>query len=129
MMTFPIEEIMSGEEDDVFWVSIGFSSELEANDVLHIVCAKSSDQATRDNDVESVYLERFDQAYSCYGGTSEISASSDAISVTLTAHGQQALDLPDCLCFINRDTPGYSEALATLQTMSIFPWGKSIAVS
>jgi len=129
MVTFPIVEIMSGEEDAIFWVTLGFSSELETNDVLHIVCAKSPDLATRESGMESIYLERFDQAYSCYGGVTGIATSSDAITVTLNAHGQQALNLPRCVRFINQETFGYSAAVSTLQTMSKFPWGKAITTT
>ena len=35
MEEYEIKEIMSGIENEFLWVTIGFSSELENNDVLH----------------------------------------------------------------------------------------------
>lgn len=120
---------MSGEEESVFWVTVGFSSPLEPNDVLHIVCAKILDASDEENGMDSIYLERFDQAYSCYSGAEKIVASSTSITVELNSHGQQSLYLPSQVEFTNANINGFKDAVEILRTMSHLPWGNTIAVA
>jgi hypothetical protein len=48
MEEYELEEVSSGVEESFLWVTLGFSSELEENDVLHVVCATTVDSEDRD---------------------------------------------------------------------------------
>jgi hypothetical protein len=72
---------MCGIEDAYSWVSLGFASSLNANDVLHILCSRVADPKDRELGMANLYLGRFDQAYCCYGGADEVSATRSSIEL------------------------------------------------
>ena len=78
--------VKSGTLDDTLWVSLGFAS-----------CA--SDVVAQDAKLgmNTIYLERFDQAYSCYKGAHSIEVSGGGIKFRLTAHGRKSLDFKEYL--------------------------------
>jgi hypothetical protein len=84
--------VKSGQLEDTLWVSLGFASKLEANDRLHIVCAKAFDAQDVKHRMDTIYLERFDQAYSCYHGARSIEVGATGVHLRLNAHGQKSLD-------------------------------------
>ena len=45
--SFNVVEISSGLHEETLWVSVGFSSDLEDQDVLHFVCALEVDDQDR----------------------------------------------------------------------------------
>ena len=70
---YVLEEVMSGA-DGGGWVTLGFRSGLEPNDVLHIVASGS----------RAIYLERFDQAYSLDAAAIAVRAGVSCVEVDLT---------------------------------------------
>jgi hypothetical protein len=84
--------VKSGKLEDTLWVSLGFMSKLEADDRLHVVCATTFDAQDVKHRMDSIYLERFDQAYSCYHGAHGIEVTSAGVRLKLNAHGRKSLD-------------------------------------
>lgn len=89
---YEVEEIMSGTGEECLWVTVGFASDLEDLDVLHIVCATECNCQHSDVGQNRIYLERFDRAYSCYGGAECIEIQKSKIRFELNAHGVEELD-------------------------------------
>ena len=104
---YELQSIKSGVSGSDLWVSLGFSSPLEKWDVLHVVCAKKVDDQDRELGMDSIYLERFDQAYSCYQGASSIRVHQYGVDFRLTKHGAKALD------FTRSETVRYDCRFAT----------------
>jgi hypothetical protein len=130
MERYNLEEVMSGLEDSCLWVTLGFSSRLIANDVLHIVCATTANLRDRELGTADLYLERFEQAYSCYGGAEQITATPSSVQIRLNKKGS------DALCFkgagvwfsVPNDLANYTEALRILQQMTALEHGKRLVV-
>jgi hypothetical protein len=89
--------VKSGALDDTLWVSLGFSSRLETLDRLHVVCATAPDAQDAKLRMDAIYLERFDQAYSCYHGANSIEVNLGAAKFRLNAHGRKSLDFKEHL--------------------------------
>jgi hypothetical protein len=100
MENYEIKELMAGNDDETLWVTIGFSSELEEFDVLHIVCAEEIDEQDIASNMDGIYLERFDQAYSCYKCASQISVNHNSILIQFNKIGMEALDFSNKIKFI-----------------------------
>ena len=81
-------------------MSVGFASELERLDVLHFVCATEVDAQDRRLGHDAMYLERFDQAYSCYAGADEILVTSSGVKLKLNPRGRKCLALPEKVEFV-----------------------------
>jgi len=127
---FELEEIMSGREDSCLWVTLGFRSPARAEDVLHVVSATSYDQQDSDLGYDTIYLERYDQALSCYGGATSIRVLPDAVELDLTTDGQQSLGFTGALRFVNCDgVEDYREAIEVFSQMSATRCGRSVSVS
>ncbi len=123
-----LEEVKSGETEEVLWVSLGFRSELEQLDVLHVVCAKTVDSQDRKNGHVSIYLERFDQAYSCYSGASAIEHRKDCVIVDFTEHGAEKLDFaPRLLLSVSSRVGGYTDARDVMGKMAFLECGSVVA--
>lgn len=128
--TYEVDEINSGVEDDCLWVSIGFSSDLESRDVLHVVCATSVDDQDVKLGHDTIYLERFDQAYSGYAGVESISAGAAGIQLALTPRGMRDLELAANVAFVcPAGLGGWSDALHVLGRMSAYEWGRAVSVN
>jgi immunity protein 10 of polymorphic toxin system len=126
---YRLEEVMSGTEESYLWVTLGFSSELEKHDVLHIVCAMSVDDQDRRGGMADLYLERFDQAYSCYGGAEAVRVGNASLEVQLNSKGLKALDFHGGVAFeVPVGVAGYPDAVAILRRMSTLECGKSVRV-
>ena len=99
-----LEEVMSGA-DGGGWVTLGFRSGLEPNDVLHIVASGS----------RAIYLERFDQAYSLDAAAIAVRAGVSSVEVDLTDDAQRALAFAArSLAFDGADKlPAYEDASST----------------
>ena len=118
METYNLVEILSGEDENCLWVTFGFSSDLQEQDVLHVVCGKSVEDENRCNDTDGIYLERFDQAYSVEGGADSIHISPTVIHVGLNAKGQEALDFKGPVTFpVPKGLKGLSEAYVVFNRM------------
>ena len=89
--------VKSGELEDTLWVSLGFTSTLETDDRLHVVCATTFDAQDIKHRMDTIYLERFDQAYSCYHGAQSIEVTSNGVRLKLNAHGRKSLDFREHL--------------------------------
>jgi hypothetical protein len=108
-----LEEIRSSA-DQGLWVTLGFTSRLEANDVLHIVPGSSPDAA------DGLYLERFDQSYSATGGATSIVVRPTSVEIRLTedARRQLAFESSD-LVFESADAAsGYEDAIHAFREMA-----------
>jgi hypothetical protein len=130
MERYTLEEAMSGVEDSFLWVTLGFSSELEAHDVLHIVCATVVDTQDREGGIADLYLERFDQAYSCYGGAELVVVTPSSVEVRLTQAGGEALEFEGGRVFF--DVPAglasFGDALQILRKMTSLECGQRVRV-
>src|SRR5262245_38198918 len=121
---------MCGLEDAYSWVSLRFSSPLNANDVLHILCSRVADPDNPELGMAELYLERFDQAYSCYGAAEEVRATRSSMRLLLNEKGREALAFEGMEIWfeIPPDLGGYEEALVILQQMAGHEYGKSVVV-
>jgi hypothetical protein len=106
-----LEEVMASP-DQALWVTLGFSSALESNDVLHIVSSANAD--------EGLYLERFDQGYSAIGGAESVVVLPTAVEVHLTesARGELAFESADLVFDGAEDVPGYDRAIDVFRAMA-----------
>ena len=99
-MTYPLASIKSGHDEMAgIWISVGFSSEDRELDVLHIVGGDPVSPQHAKYGYLPIYLERYDQALSCYQGAEQISVDDASLTVTLTKKAQDALHLPQRLHF------------------------------
>ena len=100
---------MSGA-DGAGWVTLGFRSGLEPNDVLHIVASGPP----------ALYLERFDQAYSLDAAVIAVRAGASSVEVDLTDEAQRALAFAaPSLAFDGADKlPSYEDALRIFAAMA-----------
>ena len=123
--SFEVVEISSGLHEDTLWVSVGFSSELQELDALHFVCAMDVDEQDRRLGHNAMYLERFDQAYSCYNGAEAIVIGATGIQIKLNAHGCESLSLPNAVRFlVASDLKGWSEAVSIFRRMQDLECGR-----
>jgi hypothetical protein len=112
MEQYGLEEVMSGGEESCLWVTLGFSSKLEEDDVLHIVCATSVDDQDRRGGMVDLYLERFDQAYCCYSGADVVLVGDVSVEVRLNAKGCEALDFDGGVVLqVPNGLDGYQDAV------------------
>ena len=111
---------MSGRETDCVWVTLGFSSQLCANDVLHIVRGPARDGENSEIGMSGLYLERFEQAYSCYGSAEHIVATSLSVQVRLNEKGRTALGFANAEIWfdVSDNLTKYDEAFEILQQMT-----------
>jgi hypothetical protein len=130
MEAYGLEEVMSGVEESCLWVTLGFSSQLEENDVLHVVCATAVDAEDRNGGMADLYLERFDQAYSCYSGAESILVAPSSVEVRLNDKGCEALDfVGGGVSFtVPAGLEGYMQAVEILRRMTALECGKRIRV-
>jgi hypothetical protein len=127
MATFDLVEISAGVHEETLWVSVGFSSDLEDQDVLHVVCALEVDDQDRRLGHDAIYLERFDQANSCYAGAEEIAIGAEGIELKLNAHGCESLSLPQSVMFVVSSTlKGWGNAQAIFRRMRDLECGRVI---
>lgn len=125
-----LEEAMAGEEDLSLWVTLGFTSEVEPNDVLHIVVAKDADEQSRHLGHDTVYLERYDQRLSCYAGASEIRFSERTVELDLTEDGKEQLEFSTPIRFMAcYRVAGFRDAVQILRRMASLPGGRMIRES
>jgi hypothetical protein len=128
--SFDVVEISSGLHEETLWVSLGFSSKLEELDVLHFVCAIEVDEQDRRLGHDAIYLERFDQAYSCYAGAEEIVIGTAGVHLKLNPHGRQSLSLPHIVDFlVGSDLKGWSGATKIFKRMQDLECGRVLRVA
>jgi len=122
--------VKSGVLDDTLWVSLGFASKLERLDRLHVVCAMTHDEQEAKLRMDTIYLERFDQAYSCYHGARRIDVEPDGVRVTLNAHGRKALDFREQLYFVlPKGLRGWKAAQRVFARMPKYKCGEVIEIA
>jgi hypothetical protein len=123
--SYGVVEISSGLHEETLWVSVGFSSDLESQDVLHFVCALEVDDQDRRLGHNAIYLERFDQAYSCYAGAEAVLVGAKGIDVKLNAHGCENLSLPQSVEFVvTSSLKGWEDAQAIFRRMQDLECGR-----
>jgi hypothetical protein len=124
-VSFDVVEISSGVHDETLWVSVGFSSELERLDVLHFVCATEVDSEDRKLGQNEMYLERFDQAYSCYAGADEIRVMTSKLQLKLNARGCKSLAFPQEVQFVVASKlSGWADAQRIFKRMESLECGR-----
>ena len=129
MEQYELEEVKSGVEESCLWVTLGFSSELENSDVLHVVCATIVDDQDRSRGMVDLYLERFDQAYCCYGGADVVLVGRASVEVRLNQKGSEALDFDGGVVFqVPTGLDQYQEAVTIFRKMSALECGKRVRV-
>jgi hypothetical protein len=122
---FRLKTIASGKTAGL-WVSLGFSSSLTRRDVLHIV---SGNQATPagSRSRSRLYVERFDQLYSCNGGCDLVRVGPKSIEVHLTPEAAHLLSFKsNVLLFAFDKRPprwpgrqgGYAQAMDVFRAMA-----------
>jgi hypothetical protein len=118
MERYSLKTVASGAKAGL-WVSLGFSSSLKRNDVLHIV---SGDQATAagERSRRRLYVERFDQLYSCDGGADLVRVGPSSIEVRLTPKAAHLLAFKRRVLLFEceRRIPRYAGAVRTFQAMA-----------
>lgn len=130
MEEYDLEEIMSGENDDCYWVTIGFSSELEEFDVLHVVCGKSISHQDRRPGMDGIYLERFDQAYGGYSLAHSIQVSNFLIQIDLNESGKDALGFDGIVTFrVPKGLKGLPDAMMVFTQMTERECGRIIKLA
>jgi hypothetical protein len=114
---YSLKEVMSGAAPSR-WVTLGFTSTLEANDVLHIVASEhAGEEAGPDR---TLYVERSDQAYSAERGARAVHALANSVEVELTAEAQRALRFSTRLLSFDgaEQLPGYADARRIFKEMA-----------
>ena len=118
MKRYRLKTVASGANAGL-WVSLGFTSSLERKDVLHIV---SGDQATAAGarSRARLYVERFEQLYSCNGGGELVRVRPTSVEVHLTAKAEHLLSFESgvLLFEFEKRLPGYAEAVRTFRAMT-----------
>ena len=101
MKRFRLRTIASGKKAGL-WVSLGFSSSLTRRDVLHVV---SGDQATPagSRSRSRLYVERFDQLYSCNRGCDLVRVGPKSIEVHLTPKAAHLLSFKSSVLLFEFD--------------------------
>jgi len=126
---YELRSIRSGSTGSELYVSFGLSSPLERWDAFHIVCAKKVDDQDRELGMNTIYLERFDQAYSCYKGASSIRVSQRQVDLHLTKTGAKALDFKPLLQFVlPPQLAGVRKALTVFKRMPRYECGRLVQV-
>jgi hypothetical protein len=126
---YEVRTIRSGSTASYVYVNFGFSSPLEKWDAFHVVCAKKVDDQDREMGMGTIYLERFDQAYSCYQGAESIRAHARGVDLRLTKKGTKALDFPPLLHFVFPPRiSGLRKALQNFKRMRRYRWGRVVNV-
>lgn len=101
------------------WVSLGFTSALTRKDVLHIV---SGDQRTSRGarSRRRLYVERFDQLYSCNGGAELVRVRARSVEVHLTPRAQHMLSFESRVLVFEfaKRLPGYADAMRTFRAVA-----------
>ncbi|MGO1071903.1 hypothetical protein [Lysobacter sp. CA199] len=125
MKTYRIEEVHCGEEEDEYlWVTLGFVSEENDLDVLHIVCACQVGPQDRAGAMDRIYLERDDQSRGGYGGAERIVAGENSVEVLFNAAGLDQLEFGGSLSLQwPPDLAGKAEALRILARMREYECG------
>ncbi len=128
MERYVLEEIMSGQDQGCVWVTLGFSSKREKNDVLHIVCAEVVTEQDRRNGTASLYLERLDQGEACYSPATSVLVTRTSVEVRLNKKDAGVLVFkPGVLYFeVPRGLSGFDDAFKTLKQMSTLECGKKV---
>lgn len=122
-----IEEMQSGEDDVVLWISFGFRSELSENDILFIVCGKEINEQDKRLGMDEVYFERLDQINSCYNAAERISVSEGAVDIDFTENGCRELKLSKLVRFDCKSvTSEFSDACIIFRKMIAQEWAKTI---
>ena len=130
MERYVLEEVMSGIDKWCLWVTLGFSSKREKNDVLHLVCATTVDPTSRARGMANLFLERLDQDESCYPEDVTVVAARTGVTIRLNKKDAKALFFkPGLLSFqAPPRLPGYADALKMLKRMSAMECGRRIRV-
>lgn len=128
MKSYRIEEAQSGEEEgEYLWVTLGFASEENPLDVLHIVCSCEIEPQDRDGGMDAIYLERDDQSRGGYGGAERIVAGEQTVEVVFNATGLRDLEFGDSLSLQwPTQLAGKAEALRILARMREYECGRVI---
>ena len=114
-----LKELMSGDDEGVLWVTLGYVSGQNPNDVLHIVVSKETTNQDWESGGDTVYLEGFDQSLSSNRGADRIFVDAEHIEISLNRVGVDALQLPPALRFKRSGKlPGSSDALARFREMA-----------
>jgi hypothetical protein len=119
MERYILVEVMAGSDDGVLWVTLGFSSTLEPDDVLHIVSGSQTlDRPPAAGD--GLYLERCDQSLSRQDGAERVTVSRRSVQVELTEAAREDLGFADKhLVFdLESSLPGFPRALGIFQAMA-----------
>ncbi len=130
MESYDLKEIMSRDDENSLWVSLGFSSEMEELDVLFIVCGKSIDEQDENNEMDGIYLERYDQENSGYKLADSIKVSNSKIQVDLNPKGQKELNFKDIVTFqVPVKLDGFSNAINIFEKMTLYKSGEIVRVA
>ena len=101
------------------WVSIGFSSLLKRNDVLHVAAGEQPKPAGAQSRAR-LYVERFDQIYSCDGGAEFVRVRPQSIEVHLTPKAAYLLSFESNVLLFEceRRPSGYAKAMDTFREIA-----------
>lgn len=122
MVLANVEEIASGQDNFVLWVSIGFASEESSLDTLHIVCGREED---RFPGFQGLYFERLDQGSSDYDLASSVKIGASALGIEWKDKGCLELGFPPTVAFQipNERLGDWVNAVAIFRQMAETPNG------
>jgi hypothetical protein len=122
-----VKETNSGEDKDILWIGLHFNSVLSKEDWLLIVCGKEVDDQDKSLGMDSLYFERLDQAYSCYGAAKLIRPALGGVEIHFTSQGSKILEFPAEVIFDCTDiTENWQTTRKTLEKMAGYKWAGSI---
>src|SRR3989442_4323368 len=133
METFTLEQIGSGVDMiGCIWVTLGFSSALQSNDVLHLVCPEevSPEERRQRQGLDGLYVERFDQSLGCYHGVDRVTVKGRCIDVEFNAQGAKQLQFAGPVTFIAPEgLSGFDQAVETFRAIARCEDGSVVEVA
>lgn len=125
---FVLTEVHAGDHTGSLWVSLGFSSDVCALDVLHVVCGR--DDASSKTPADSgLYFERFDQVFSHSGRATKIIVRPSTIRLAFSSAEARTLGFCGPVTFVNCEgVAGFSEAVVIFRAMAQHSRGRNVVV-
>ncbi len=128
MPSYEVRRIRSDVTEDYAVVSLHYRDGSGRLAPFHIVCQKTGDE--RHPDLDTVYLERDDQAVACYGGARQINVTGDRIELLLNRKGIKSLRVRSPVVLVVPDgVSGWVKARRVLAAMAGYSSGQVIRVA
>lgn len=125
LLETPLASVASGETDCDLWVSLGFVSDDDPLDVLHVVCGL--DDPPPEDPLSGLFFEHLDQGWSGYRSAEWIVVDESVVELRFTAAGAEDLQLPRLLRLVQaQQVEGFGEAREIFARMARHPRARGI---